>query len=69
MTITATDESGSVTTISVFVPDPYATTDNTQITDSDSNEITEEGLPSVSMLSTLTVTLLGAVLVGRQRKD
>ncbi len=69
VTITATDESGSVTTISVFVPDPYATTDNTQITDSDSNEITEEGLPSVSMLSTLSVTLLGAVLVGRQRKD
>ena len=69
VTITATDESGSVTIISVFVPDPYGSTDNTQSTDSDSNEVAEEGLPAVSMLATLSVTLLGAVLVGRQRKD
>ena len=69
VTITATDESGSVTTISVFVPDPYGSTDSTQSTDSDSNEVAEEGLPAVSMLATLSVTLLGAVLVGRQRKD
>ena len=67
--LTATDDSGSVTTYTVFVPDPYASQDDTGRTDSGAPSEAEEGLPSLSMLATLSVTLLGAAFVGRRRTE
>ena len=66
--LTATDESGTVTTFSVFVPDPYSddsgdeSGDNVQV-------VEEEGLPALSLMATLSITLLGAAFASRTRRD
>ena len=56
--ISATDESGVIGTLSVYVPDPYAEDDNGDGTISDIKPSEKAGLPSLSMLSTLIITLL-----------
>ena len=58
VTISATDESGVIGTLSVFVPDPYAEDNNDGGTVADDKTSEEGGLPSLSMLSTLIITLL-----------
>lgn len=67
--LTATDESGTITTYTVFVPDPYASTGESASPSNDGENAEEEGLPALSMLATLSITLLGAAFVGRQRRD
>jgi hypothetical protein len=66
--LTATDESGTVTTMSVFVPNQDADDGNS---DSDDNVLVaeEEGLPALSLMATLSVTLLGAAFASRTRRD
>ena len=67
VTITATDESGVESSLTVNVKDPYANDDNSQIiTDDDSGDSESSGLPSVSLMATLTVTLLGAAFARRK---
>jgi hypothetical protein len=64
--ISATDESGVIGTLSVFVPDPYAEDDSgTVIVDGGPSE--EGGLPSLSMLSTLIITLLAMAFWQRKQ--
>jgi hypothetical protein len=67
--LTATDESGTMTTYTVFVPDPYASNDDTSNTDNSGEDSEEEGLPALSMMATLSITMLGAAFAGRQRRD
>ena len=55
--ISATDESGVIGTLSVFIPDIYAD-DNADIVIDNGKPSEEGGLPSLSMLSTLIITLL-----------
>jgi len=64
--ISATDESGVIGTLSVFVPDPYAE-DNSDSTIDDSKPSEEGGLPSLSMLSTLIITLLAMAFWQRKQ--
>ena len=64
--ISATDESGVIGTLSVFIPDPYAEDDSgTVIVDGGPSE--EGGLPSLSMLSTLIITLLAMAFWQRKQ--
>ena len=67
ITLVATDESGTMTTLQVQVPDPYA--NNADPVDQDDDVTVEDSLPAVSMLATLCVTLLGAAVVQRGRND
>ena len=64
--ISATDESGVIGTLSVFVADPYAEDNGGTIID-DSKPSEEGGLPSVSMLSTLIITLLAMAFWQRKQ--
>ena len=64
--ISATDESGVIGTLSVFIPDPYAE-DNGEIIIDDGKPSEEGGLPSVSMLSTLIITLLAMAFWQRKQ--
>ena len=69
LVLTATDDSGTITTLLVYIPDPYSndntdTDDNSQIKDE-----TEEGLPAISLMATLSITLLGAAFAGRGRRE
>lgn len=68
VTISATDESGVVSSLSVMVSDPYANNDDSQSEDSDDGESESSGLPSVSLMATLTVTLLGAAFARRKQE-
>ena len=68
VTISATDESGVVSSLSVMVSDPYANNDDSQSEDSDDGEAESSGLPSVSFMATLTVTLLGAAFARRKQE-
>jgi hypothetical protein len=64
--ISATDESGVIGTLSVFITDPYAEDDgDTVIVDGEPSE--EGGLPSLSMLSTLIITLLAMAFWQRKQ--
>jgi hypothetical protein len=64
--ISATDESGVIGTLSVFITDPYAEDDSdTVIVDGEPSE--EGGLPSLSMLSTLIITLLAMAFWQRKQ--
>lgn len=65
--ISATDESGVIGILNVFVLDPYAEDDNGAGTEDDEKPTVEEGLPSISMLSTLIITLFA--LAFWQRKQ
>ena len=67
--LTATDESGTMTTLSVFVPNPYSNDNTDNNEDPQIVKETEEGLPAVSLLATLSITLLGAAFAGRGRRD
>ena len=67
ITLVATDESGTMTTMQVQVPDPYANSDEPIVPDE--RGPIEEGLPAVSMLATLTVALLGAAMTNRGREE
>lgn len=64
--ISATDESGVIGTLSVFIPDPYAE-DNGDIIIDDGKPSEEGGLPSLSMLSTLIITLLAMAFWQRKQ--
>lgn len=67
--LTATDESGLITTLSVYVPDPYAN-DNSDNNDGETPIVgEEESLSAISMMATLSITLLGAAFAGRARKE
>ena len=67
--LTATDESGLITTLSVYVPDPYAN-DNSDNNDGETPIVGgEESLSAISMMATLSITLLGAAFAGRARKE
>jgi hypothetical protein len=66
ITLTATDESGTMTTMQVSVPDPYASGGDDAVIEPDDNS--QEAVPAASMMATLAVALLGAAVVGR-RKD
>ncbi|MEJ6653229.1 MAG: hypothetical protein QNL55_02560 [Euryarchaeota archaeon] len=64
--ISATDESGVIGTLSVFITDPYAEDDSgIAIVDGEPSE--EGGLPSLSMLSTLIITLLAMAFWQRKQ--
>ena len=66
--IIVTDESGTVGTLEVNIPDPNAE-DNTQDnsgTSDDSSEDESSGLPGVSMIATICITLLGAAFARRK---
>jgi hypothetical protein len=65
--ISATDESGVIGTLAVFVPDPYAEDDGGDGTISDIKTSEEGGLPSLSMLSTLIITLLAMAFWQRKQ--
>ena len=65
--ISATDESGVIGTLAVFVPDPYAEDDGGDGTISDIKTSEERGLPSLSMLSTLIITLLAMAFWQRKQ--
>ena len=67
ITLVATDESGTMTTMQVQVPDPYASSDEPII--DDGGTTVEEGLPAASMLATVTVALLGAAMTNRGREE
>ena len=64
--ISATDESGVIGTLSVFIPDIYAD-DNEDIAIVDGEPSEEGGLPSLSMLSTLIITLLAMAFWQRKQ--
>ena len=64
--ISATDESGAIGTLSVFIPDIYAEDNGDTITD-ESKPSEEGGLPSLSMLSTLIITLLAMAFWQRKQ--
>jgi len=64
--ISATDESGVIGTLSVFVADPYAE-DNSDYPGDESKPSEEGGLPSLSMLSTLIITLLAMAFWQRKQ--
>ena len=66
--LTATDESGTMTTLSVYVPDPYANDDG-DVADESSTGSEEEAVPAVSLMATLSITLLGAAIAGKTRRD
>tara|TARA_B110000483_G_scaffold114025_1_gene138418 strand:- start:472 stop:1599 length:1128 start_codon:yes stop_codon:yes gene_type:complete len=67
--LTATDESGTMTTLGVYVPDPYANNVDDNTEDDTSLDMKEEGLPAVSMMATLSIVFLGAAFAGRARKE
>jgi phosphoribosylformylglycinamidine (FGAM) synthase PurS component len=66
ITLVATDDSGTMTTMQVLVPDPYA---NSQDPGVDSPITVEESVPAASMLATLSITLLGAAVVNQRKKQ
>ena len=67
--ITATDESSVVTTLEINVADPNAVyySNDGSTSDSDSGD-DSSALPSVSLLATLSVTLLGAAFARRKQE-
>ena len=67
--LTATDESGTVTTLSVYVPDPYANDNSDNNAGDKPIESGDEDLPAISMMATLSISLLGAAFAGRARKE
>lgn len=69
VSISATDESGVVTTLSVSIKDPNANDDNSlETNDDDSGDSESSGLPGVSFMATLVVTLLGAAFASRKKE-
>ena len=65
--ISATDESGIVSTLNVLIKDQYANDDTSGGSSDDSGDDSESsGLPNVSLLATLSVTLLGAAFARRK---
>lgn len=69
VSISATDESGVVTTLSVSIKDPNANDDNSlETSDDDSGDSESSGLPGVSFMATLVVTLLGAAFASRKKE-
>ena len=65
--ISATDESDISNSLSILVKDPYANDDNSDGSTDDSEDDSESsGLPSVSLIATLSVTLLGAAFARRK---
>ena len=67
--ISATDESGVVTTLSISIKDPNANDDNSlETNDDDSGDSESSGLPGVSFMATLVVTLLGAAFASRKKE-
>lgn len=64
--LTATDESGTMTTMQVSVPDPYAAGEDDAIIEPDNDS--EESVPAASLMATLAIALVGAAVVSR-RKD
>jgi phosphoribosylformylglycinamidine (FGAM) synthase PurS component len=66
ITLVATDDSGTMTTMQVLVPDPYA---NPQDPGVDEPITVEESVPAASMLATLSITLLGAAVVNQRKKQ
>ena len=67
--LTATDESGTSTTLAVYVPDPYGSDSSGNNGNETPVVIVEKGLPAISMMATLSVALLGAAFAGRARKE
>ena len=69
--IIVTDESGTVGTLEANIPDPNAedtTQDNSDTSDDSSGE-ESSGLPGVSMIATICVTLLGAAFARRKLEE
>jgi hypothetical protein len=68
--ITATDESGVESTLEINVKDPNAQDDSNSGSSTGDSSSSDEGsaLPSVSMLATVSVALLGAALVRREEE-
>ena len=69
--IIVTDESGTVGTLEVNIPDPNdegTTQDNSDTSDDSSGE-ESSGLPGVSMIATICVTLLGAAFARRKLEE
>jgi hypothetical protein len=65
--ISATDESGISNSLNILVIDPFYTIDSSDVSTDDSDDDSESsGLPSVSLLATLSVTLLGAAFARRK---
>ena len=68
--ITATDESGVESTLEINVKDPNAQEDSNSGSSTGDSSSSDEGsaLPSVSMLATVSVALLGAALMRREEE-
>jgi len=65
----ATDESGTLTTFAVYVPDPYLNNNIGEKDDDTSTDGEEDALPAVSMMATLSISLLGAAFAARSRRE
>ena len=69
ITITVTDESAVTTTLEINVADPNAVDDSNDDSASDSDSGDDSSaLPSISLLATLSVTLLGAAFARRKQE-
>ncbi len=70
VTITATDESGVKSTLEINVKDPNAQDDSNSDSSTGDSSSSDDGsaLPSVSMLATVSVALLGAALLRREEE-
>ena len=67
--ITVTDESAVTTTLEINVADPNAVDDSNDGSTSDSDSGDDSSaLPSVSLLATLSVTLLGAAFARKKQE-
>jgi hypothetical protein len=68
--ITATDESGVESTLEINVKDPNAQDDSNSGSSTGDSSSSDEGsaLPSVSMLATVSVALLGAAFIRREEE-
>jgi hypothetical protein len=69
VTISGTDESGIKSSLNVMIKDPYDS-EGSSNGDSDGDSGTEsDGIPGVSLVATLCITLLGAVFFARRREE
>ena len=68
ITISGTDESGVVSELNLVIKDPYGS-DDSSTADNDLDNSESSGLPGVSFIATLCVTLLGAAFFARRRDE
>ena len=67
ITFSAKDESGKINSISINIPDPFASDGTSQGSTPSNNEEESEGLPAISLIATVGTILLGFAI--RQRNE